>query len=267
MELKIRSADNKEIGTQKLPAQFSEPVRPDLIKRAALVIQHNKRQPYGAHPEAGKRQSVTLSRRRRRYKGAYGKGVARIPRKTMLRRGMQMIWVGAFAPGTIGGRRAHPPLARSFSKKINTKERRKAIRSALSATMHKDIVSKRGHRVPDTYPFIASKDLEQITKTKELYQALVALGFGDDLARGSIKKVRAGKGTMRGRRYKKRKGLLLVVSGECPALKAAKNVPGVDVIDVKHINAELLAPGTHPGRLALFTQSAIEALDKDRLFS
>ena len=49
-----------------------------------------------------------------------------------------MNWVGAFAPGTVGGRRAHPPKSEKiWSKKINKKENAKAIRSAISATLLK----------------------------------------------------------------------------------------------------------------------------------
>ena len=56
------------------------------------------------------------------------------------------------------------------------------------------------------------------------------------------------------------------MSGECEALKSARNVPGIDVAVVKNLNAELLAPGTHMGRLTLFTQAALDKLDKEKLF-
>jgi len=71
---------------------------------------------------------------------------------------------------------------------------------------------------------------------------------------------------MRGRKYKTRKGPLLVVSKECKLLKSAKNIPGLDVVEVSKLNAELLAPGTTMGRLTLFTEAAIEKLEKEKLF-
>src|SRR5574341_1268710 len=253
MEVKILNAENKEVGKQKMPAQFEEEIRPDLIKRAVESIQANKRQSYGADPLAGKKQAARLSRRRRDYKGAYGKGLSRMPRKTLVRRGMQMIWIGAFAPGTVGGRRAFPPVVRDFSQKINDKERKKAIRSAMTAAFKKEIVQERGHKVPANYPFIISTDFENSVKTSDIVKALTTLGLEAELARGAVKHVRAGMGKMRGRRYKKATGPLVVVSGNCKAMKAAKNVPGVDVVEISRINAELLAPGTHPGRLTLFT--------------
>lgn len=267
MELKILNKENKETGKQKLPQQFEEVVRPDLIQRAVLSIQSRKRQAYGADPLAGKKQAARLSRRRRDYKGAYGKGLSRMPRKTMTRRGMQMIWVGAFAPGTVGGRRAFPPTSeRNFAQKINDKERKKALRSALSAVVDKNIVQLRGHKIPANYPFIISNDFEALKKTKDVLILLEKLGFDAELERGSRKSVRSGKGKLRGRRLKKAKGVLIVVSGKCDLLNSANNIPGIDVVEVKNINAELLAPGAHAGRAALFTQGAIQVMEKEKLF-
>jgi len=158
---------SSEVGKKDLPKQFSESVHPDLIKRAVITIQSHKRQPYGASPEAGKRASAELSRRRRKYRGSYGMGISRVPRKIMSRAGTRFNWVGAFAPGTVGGRRAHPPKAEKiFSVKMNTKENRKAIRSALSATLDKEYVNKK-HIVPDNYPVIIESNSEEIKTTKD----------------------------------------------------------------------------------------------------
>ncbi|VVB80926.1 50S ribosomal protein L4 [uncultured archaeon] len=267
MELKILNKESKETGKQKLPIQFEEEIRPDLIKRAVEAIQSHQKQRYGADPRAGKKQAARLSRTRRDYKGAYGKGLGRMPRKTLVRRGEHMIWVGAFAPGTVKGRRAFPPTSEHIiAQKINDKERKKATRSALAATVSKDAVTQRGHKTPANYPFILSTDIESITKTSELVKILETLGLKEELERAEEKKVRAGAGKLRGRRYKKTKGPLLVLSGKCNALKAAKNIPGVDATEVTSINAELLAPGTHAGRLTIFTQAAIQKLDKEKLF-
>ena len=125
MQLKILDTEGKESGKVDLPKQFSEPVRPGLIKRAVLAIQSHKRQPYGTDPRAGMKSSAELSRRRRKYRGSYGFGISRVPRKILSRRGTRMNWVGAFAPGTVGGREAHPPKAsKKWAQKINKKERK-----------------------------------------------------------------------------------------------------------------------------------------------
>ena len=112
-----------EKGTKDLPIQFHEQVRTDLIQRAVLSLQAEGRQAYGTKPGAGTRQVSEISRRRRDYKGTYGIGISRVPRKIMSRNGTRMNWVGAIAPGTVGGRQGHPPKAeKNWTQKINEKE-------------------------------------------------------------------------------------------------------------------------------------------------
>lgn len=267
MKLKIYSKENKESGSIEMPNQFKEDIRTDIIKRAVEVIQANRRQPYGADPRAGKKTSAELSRKRRDYKTSYGHGISRVPRKILSGRGSRFNWVGAFAPGTVGGRRAHPPKAEKiWTKKINTKERRKAIRSAMSATLIKELVEKRGHKIPSNYPFIIDSSIENLKKTEEVKKLLISLGFEEELKRTSERKVRPGKGKIRGRRYKNKVGPLIVVSGPCDLHKSARNIQGINIRSVKSINAELLAPGTVCGRLTLWTKSAIEKIEKENLF-
>ncbi len=267
MNLDILDASKNKTGEIKLPSQFAEEFRPDIIQRGVLAIQSHKRQKYAAGSEAGKRASAKLSRRRRDYRGSYGIGISRVPRKIMTRRGTRMNWVGAFAPGTVGGRRAHPPKSEKiWWKKINQKEMAKAIRSAISATIMKDVVAQRGHLMPSNYPFILDDKFESIQKSKELLSALRSMGFESELSRVEEKSVRAGKGKSRGRKYKKKKGPLIVVSKTERLMKAASNIPGIDIVEVKSLNAELLAPGAKPGRLTLWTKASIDILEKDNLF-
>jgi large subunit ribosomal protein L4e len=267
MKVSVISPSKEKKKEIELPIQFNEEIRPDLISRAVLAVQSNKRQPYGASPEAGKRASAIISKRRHDYRGSYGHGISRVPRKILNRRGTRMYWVGAFAPGTVGGRRAHPPKAsKVLSQKINKKERRKAIRSAIAATIVKDIVKERGHKVPEDYPFVIESKIEDLSKTKEIKSMLEKIGLKDELIRSSVRKVRAGKGKSRGRKYNKRVGPLFVVSKVCKLMKSASNMPGVDIVEVKNVNAELLAPGTVPGRLTIWSEAAVEKLGKDKLF-
>jgi len=263
MKVPVLDKTGKESGKKELPSQFNETVRPDLIHRAVLTVQANSRQPYGSNVDAGMLVSAKLSRRRRDYKGAYGIGISRSPRKIMTKHGTRFNWVGALAPNTRGGRRAHPPKAdRIWDKKLNTKERRFALRSALAATMYKDIVSARGHILPKEFPFILSNDVENISKTKDVIELLYALGFKAELDRTKDKVKRAGKGKNRGRPYKVKKSVLFVVSKKCDLNKAATNVSGVDIVTPDHLNAELLAPGSAIGRLTLYTEGAIDAIAK-----
>lgn len=267
MKLPILNVDQNQAGEQQIPVQFNEHYRPDLIRRAVLALESTARQIYGADQEAGLRHSSNLSKRRRNYRGSYGIGIGRVNRKIHSRRGTRFGWVGAFSPQTVGGHRSHPPkAAKKWAQKINAKENRKAIRSAMGATLNKELVVQRGHHIPTSYPFIIAGSFESLAKTQDVEKVLLSLGFEPELERSAQKKVRAGKGKWRGRRYQKKKGILIVVSGNCPLITSGRNVAGVDVVPVRSLNARLLAPGALPGRVTLWTDKALEIIDKEKLF-
>lgn len=267
MKAKIMSTNGSKLKDINFPLQFNEELRPDLIKRAVHAIQSHNYQSYGASPLAGKQHSAEVSRRRRKYRGSYGQGISRVPRKILSRKGTRMNWVGALAPGTVGGRRAHPPKAeKKIEQKINKDENRKAIRSALSANIVKEYVEERGHKVID-YPLVIEDKAEKIETSKKVVEMLEKLGLKEEIQRCSQKKIRAGKGKARGRKYKKKKGPLLVVSNNCNLQKSAKNISGVDIAVIDKINAELLAPGADYGRLTIFTENALKRLEQEKLFT
>ena len=267
MKLPLITVENKKVGEKELPPQFNEEYRPDMIKRAVLALSSAARHPYGPAPDAGQRYSSEVSKRRRDYRGSYGAGISRVRRKILSRRGMRMFWVGATTPQTVGGRRAHPPKAeKTWQEKINKKETRKAIRSAMGATLATELVKKRGHRLPTQYPFILDNKIETIAKTKDILLILNLWGFSNDIERAAVQKTRSGAAARRGRKYRGRKGLLIVVSQECPLIKAAQNIPGVDVVTAKSLNAYHLAPGAHPGRATLWTSAAVDTIAKNKLF-
>jgi len=269
MNLNIYNEKAEVIGKKQMPLQFMEDIRPDLVKRAVVAILANDRQAFGVFTEAGKRSPANkqVSKRRRNYKCSYGHGISRVPRQVMSRRGRYINWRGAFCPGAVGGRKSHPPKAEKiWDQKINKKERKKAIKSALAATLNLDLVKQRSHIVPSAYPFVFSKDIEQMSKLREIIDLFSKLGFTEEFERVSKKTVRAGKGKRRGRYYKKIRGILIVTSSSCAFTKAAKNIPGVEVKSVKTLNAEDLAPGTHIGRLTIFTESALDKMSELNLF-
>ena len=268
MKIKVLETNKTEKGSKELPVQFSEQYRFDLIQRAVLAIQSERRQPYGTKPGAGNRAKSGVSRRRRDYKATYGIGISRVPRKIMTRSGTQMNRVGAIMPGTVGGRVAHPPKAEKiWSQKINKTENRKAICSAIAATVNLDLIKQRNHLIPKEFPFILDNKVETLSKTKDVEKMLNKLGFEQELVRTSKSKVRAGSGKGRGRKYQNKIGPLFVVANECTLLKAAKNIPGVNIVKVQNLNAELLAPGCHAGRLTLWSEGAVEVLAKEKLFT
>jgi large subunit ribosomal protein L4e len=266
MQVKIIDTSNKEVGKKTMPAQFGEEYRLDLIRRAYYAYQSHARQPYGTKPGAGTRQSVEVSKRRRDWRGSYGIGISRIPRKVMLRRGTRFNWTGAFVPSAVGGRSAFPPEAEKvWFQKINTKERRKSLRSALAATMNSKLVEQR-HKLPENFPFILSSGFENLSKTKEAKKAFETMGLTAEIERVEERKIRAGVGKSRGRKYVTKKGPLIVVSGDCKLAKAVKNISGFEVIDVKHVNIKFLAPGAVAGRLTLWSEPAIDIISKEKLF-
>lgn len=267
MKVTVFSIHGKKIGDIQLPYQFEEVIRPDLIKRSVLAIKSHNRQPYGVDIYAG----LKTSARFRGLRDAYGtwadRGFARISR---IRIGSgHMSGVGRRVPESVKGRRAHPPLAEKvWKQKINKKERRKAIRSAIAATADKSLVEKRNHKIGSIkqFPIIVEDKIEGIKTSKEVFNVLNKIGLGDDLERVSKKKVRAGRGKMRGRKYKRKKGSLIVIAEDTGIMKSARNISGVDISLVQNLNTDLLAPGTQAGRLTIYTKGAIEKLRKEKLF-
>jgi len=172
----------------------------------------------------------------------------------------------AFAPGTVGGRQAFPPTsAKKVTKHIPQKEKRLALLSAIAATASKDTVKTRGHSIEGVLdiPLIVTDDLESLNRTKEVEDALIHLGVLSDLYRvQESRKVRAGKGKKRGRRIKQAIGPLIVINQNKGIIEAGRNILGVNISTVRELSPETLAPGTHPGRLTIWTTSAIQQLDQ-----
>lgn len=187
-----------------------------------------------------------------------GLGIARVPR---IKSGMR----AAFGVSIVGGHQAFPPRAEKIIRKeINKKERRLAIRSGIAATAVREIVAGRGHII-DTVsqlPLVVEDSVQSLGKTREIKELFDHLGLWQDVERAHRKKIRAGRGKTRGRKRKLGKGPLIVVSEDLGIGKASSNLPGVDVVNVEDLNAELLAPGAHPGRLVVWTRTAFEALDE-----
>jgi large subunit ribosomal protein L4e len=248
---KVFDLKGKEVKQVNLPHIFNTPTRPDVIKRAVVTLQSHRYQPQGRDPMAGKRNTA-VSRHA-------GLGIARVPR--LRERGQR----AAFAPGTVGGRSAHPPVAeKKIRKKLPKKEMRLALRSAIAATGSKETVALRGHMVDDVpdFPLVVVDELQTLKRTKDVEEALINLGVWSDIYRvKDSRKIRAGKGKMRGRKMKQAIGPLLVISKNEGVAEAARNLPGTEVASVENLNAELLAPGTHPGRLTIWTDSAFEKLE------
>jgi large subunit ribosomal protein L4e len=140
---------------------------------------------------------------------------------------------------------------------------RKALRSAIAATAVSDLVILRNHVFDGDLPKVVVDDLQSLSKTREVVDVLKAIGVYADIKRAKERKrIRAGKGKRRGRKYIARKSVLLVVGKDNGISKAASNLLGVDVVLAKDLNVELLAPGAHAGRLTVWTKSALGYLEE-----
>jgi len=242
MKAQILSLDGTVEHDIDLPPVFSEEFRPDLIKKAVLALQSTRRQPHGTYPYAGIESSAVG--------WGSGRGASHVPR---IRNGSR----AAKVPQAKGGREAHPPVVQKvLLQRINKKEKQKAFNSALAASASEELVRARGHLFSGSIPVVFEDGFEDLSRTTDVISALTAAGVYSDIERSKqSRKVRAGRGKMRGRRYKLRKSILIVTSGK--PLKAAKNLAGVDVVTFDQLNTEMLAPGTLPGRLTVFTERAL----------
>ncbi|MEK6860016.1 MAG: 50S ribosomal protein L4 [Nanoarchaeota archaeon] len=238
---------------------FEEPVREDIIFK---VIEAEKtKQPYAPKQYAGMNRSASgkILHTRHDWKSDRGKGIPRVPRKVMMRRGTQFTWEAAIIPSARGGRRAHPPKGLGRIKKINKKELTKALLSALTYTSSSEELKKKYTSISDKkidikLPLIVEDRILKL-KTKEFLKSMkIILG---ELYSIAIQKktTRAGIGKLRGRRYKKNAGALLVIGNE----EIAK-IQGIDVSRANELKVVDLADGG--ARLTMFTEKAIKELEK-----
>jgi large subunit ribosomal protein L4e len=248
MKVNIYGMDGTVKEKIDLPKIFETPYRPDIIKKSFEVIHSNQRHPYGSDPLAGTRHAVASVGK--------GRGMSRVPRLTQGQ-------TAGLVPNVVGGRRAHPPkVERDWKEKMNKKENQLARNSALAATADKEVVIKRGHRFDEkiTLPIVVDDNFEKIKKTKEVIEVLQKIGVYSDVLRSvNGKHIRAGKGKMRGRRYRIPKSLLIVSSKDVVE-KSSDNLSGIDIAKPHQLNIEHLAPGGIAGRLTIFTKSALTQL-------
>lgn len=254
MKTTLYKSDGSKKSEITMPEQFSTKVRPDIV---AKYFEADKFiQPYSSDPEAGKKVSASgkIGHRRHKWKSHYGRGIARLPRKTMWRRGTNFFWVGAFVPGTKGGRRAHPPKGIGKEKKINKKEIIMAMNSALASTAHKNFILDRYATLHDlnSAPFVIESLPEKTKSFLETLKKVFGLAFPLVLKK---KTVRPGKGKLRGRKYKSNAGLLLIKGKEEKA-----KFTGIDIRTSEDLTISDLYP---LGRLTLYTKKALEDLEAE----
>ncbi|KAK8633056.1 hypothetical protein V6N13_013910 [Hibiscus sabdariffa] len=244
------------IATVPLADVMKASIRPDIVTFVHDNISKNRRQPYAVSKRAGHQTSAES--------WGTGRAVSRIPR--VPGGGTHRAGQGAFGNMCRGGRMFAPTkIWRRWHRKINVNQKRYAVASAIAASAIPSLVMARGHRieaVPEM-PLVISDAVESVEKTSAAIKVLKQVGAYPDVEKAKdIQGIRPGKGKMRNRRYISRKGPLIVYGTEGSKLvKAFRNIPGVEVVNVERLNLLKLAPGGHLGRFVIWTKSAYEKLD------
>ncbi|KAB1223923.1 60S ribosomal protein L4 [Morella rubra] len=242
--------------TVHLPDVMKASIRPDIVNFVHANISKNKRQPYAVSKRAGHQTSAES--------WGTGRAVSRIPR--VPGGGTHRAGQGAFGNMCRGGRMFAPTkIWRRWHRKVNVNLKRYAVVSAIAASAIPSLVLARGHcieSVPEM-PLVISDSAESVEKTSAALKVLKQIGaFPDAEKAKDSHAIRPGKGKMRNRRYINRKGPLIVYGTEGAKLvKAFRNIPGVDIVNVERLNLLKLAPGGHLGRFVIWTKSAFEKLD------
>lgn len=248
METDIYDNEGNITGKMKLPEIFSTIPREDILGKAFRAITLTLRHPYGSSPKAGMRQVG--------HNSGANHGTARLPRVSGSSRGVILA-------SMVGGRSAHSPRSNKvLYKKINDKERKIAKLSAIAMTADKEAVKRRGHRFDDKIrlPIVVGDNLGDVRKVKEAITLFENIGIYDDILRAKEgKKIRAGRGKMRGRKYKQPKSVLIVDTSP-KDLRVFKSMPGVETATPDSLSIRKLAPGGVGGRLVVFTESAIKKI-------
>lgn len=256
MKAEVVGLDGKHSGQVEVPSVFGTELRPDLVKRVFWLVGSHALQPEGRDPMAGERTTAET------HSPPTGTGRSRIPRVKGERYSKGGLAAGVAS--VVKGRLPHPPRSEKvIHLGVNRKERRLATDSAIAYTANLDAVKARGHRVgKPALPLVVADDIETVEKTSELVSFLEKVDLKAELARveGRTKR-NTGKARLRGRVYRTGVGPLIVVTNDRGVGKAAGGIPGVGVTRVQDVSVLDLAPGGVPGRLTLWTESAMGALE------
>ena len=164
----------------------------------------------------------------------------------------------------------HPRLEAPIEILTNHPIRRFATASALAASSVPALLFARGHNVSTVpeVPLVVSSTVFKgaaLTRTSAAVKLLGAVGAAADVDKvKASRKLRAGKGKMRGRRHKQRRGPLVVYNPDEDGKeikRAFRNIAGVETCSVFALNLLQLAPGGHLGRFIVWTSAAFSALD------
>jgi large subunit ribosomal protein L4e len=254
-KVNIYNLDGQSKGSIEVPSIFKFKPRLDLVQIASEAFITKNKQKQGRDKRAGLRNTAE----------GWGTGHAMSRAPRIKGSGFQTARNVGRVPFAKGGRIAHPiKNERKIIKKLNSKVKKLSIYSAISASGQTKWLENRGHIISDVpqIPLVIDDKVQTIKKTKDIFLVLCELGLKKELLKTKkAKKVRAGKGKRRGRKYKSSKGPLLVIKEDYGIIKAIKNIPGLDAAKIENLSIDLLAPGAMLGRFVIWTQSAFNELN------
>jgi len=249
-------APKEKSATLPMPQVLATPLRPDLVRYVHTNMSKNKRQAYAVGHKVGYETAAES--------WGTGRAVARIPR--VPGGGTHRAGQAAFGNQARGGGMFCPTKTwRRWHRRVNVGQKRSAVVAALAASSLPPLVMARGHRISEVaeLPLVVSDGLESCQKTKAAVETLRSLGCGEELQRViDSKKVRAGKGKMRNRRYTMRRGPLVIYNEDNGIVRAMRNIPGVETACVTRLNLLKLAPGGNFGRFIIWTEGAFKKLNE-----
>lgn len=238
-----------------LPSVFRAPIRPDVVSYVHDQVIKNRRHPFAVGELSGMKASAES--------WGTGRAVARIPR--VRGGGTHRSGQGAFGNMCRGGRMFAPTKTwRRWHRKVNIKQRRYAVVSAIAASGVPGLVLAKGHQIDETpeVPLVLNDKVEELKKTKEAVKLLKKLKAWKDIEKVyATKRFRAGKGKMRNRRRIMKRGPLVIYNKDNGLTKAFRNIPGITLLPVDKLNLLKIAPGGHLGRFCIWTESAFKRLD------
>lgn len=241
MKATVYSIEGKSLKEINLPSQFEAPVRDDLVKRAVLSEESRTYQPKSNYRFAGLETSARYRGRKEDFGAVKNKGIPHLPHEVLPGGALGKV---KRVPHSVKGRRAHPPkVEKHIIERINKKEYMKALESALAYVANREIVCNRcNEKIGVSIPIVMDNSFEKMNKTRDVAKVFVSLNLLNLIERAKDN------GT---------KAPLIVASEGSALLKAARNLAGVDVVSPKKLQVRHLAPGTHPGRLTIFTENAL----------
>lgn len=247
---------SEKAGVIAMPHVLASPLRPDWVQYIHMSMAKNSRMPYAVGPKVGYETAAES--------WGTGRAVARIPRAPG--GGTHRAGQGAFGNMCRGGGMFAPTKTwRKWHRRINLREKRNAVVTALAASTLPPLVMARGHRIDDVreLPIVVTNGIQNLTRTRPAVKALEQLGLKQEMTKViNSKVIRAGRGKVRGRKYMMRKGPMVVYKEDKGIVRAMRNIPGVNTACVTRLNLMKLAPGGNFGRLIVWTEDAFRHLNK-----